>query len=203
MSSKRSISGNGPEPAPRSGRKAGASALVLVSALAGLAALFIVAACAKKEQPAAEKAQPSAAPAQSAQSATQVPPFADRSKIPASGRQGPPGEAASLTGNAERGQALFAQNCASCHGPQGTDKVQNPGSDDGTVPPLNPIDPELADKDPAVFAANIDRIIQHGSIPDGPAPELFMPDWGDSKALSQQQIADLEAYIMRLNDVNR
>jgi mono/diheme cytochrome c family protein len=131
----------------------------------------------------------------------QVPAFADRSRIPVSGKQGPPGEAAKLTGNWEQGKVLFARNFQSCHGPEGTDKVPNPGSDDGTVPPLNPIDFHLANKNPSIFAANIDRIIQHGSIPDGPHPVLFMPDWGDSKALSQQEIADLEAYVMHLNGV--
>src|SRR5512135_166908 len=133
----------------------------------------------------------------------QVPTFADRSRIPASGKQGPPAEAATLTGKWEQGEALFMKLCQSCHGPQGTDKVKNPGSDDGTVPPLNPIDPALASKTPSSFAANIDRIIQHGSIPDGPKPELFMPNWGDSRALSQEEISDVEAYIMRLNGVRR
>ncbi len=132
-----------------------------------------------------------------------VPAFADRSRIPASGKQGPPAEAASLAGDWKRGQALFKKRCEPCHGPRGTDKVKNPGSGDGTVPPLNPIDPALADKTPSAFAANIDRIIQHGSIPDGPNPALFMPDWGDSRALSQRQIADVEAYVMRLNGVRK
>ncbi len=131
----------------------------------------------------------------------QVPAFADRSRIPASGKQGPPAEAATLPGNWKRGKALFERRCEPCHGPRGTDKVKNPGSDDGTVPPLNPIDPALADKTPSAFAANIDRIIQHGSIPDGPDPALFMPDWGDSRALSQREIADIEAYVMQLNGV--
>jgi len=135
--------------------------------------------------------------------AIQVPAFADRSKIPASGKQGPPAEAATLTGSWKKGKALFERRCQSCHGPRGTDKVKNPGSDDGTVPPLNPIDPALASKTPSAFAANIDRIIQHGSIPDGPNPALFMPNWGDSRALSQQEIADVEAYVMRLNGVRR
>ena len=135
--------------------------------------------------------------------ATQVSTFADRSKIPASGKQGPPAEAATITGRWKQGEALFAKRCQPCHGPRGTDKVKNPGSDDGTVPPLNPIDPALAGKTPSVFAANIDRYIQHGSIPDGPKPELFMPDWGDSRALSQQEIADVEAYVMRLNGVRK
>jgi mono/diheme cytochrome c family protein len=30
-----------------------------------------------------------------------------------------------------------------------------------------------------------------------------MPDWGDSKTLTQRQVADVEAYIMRLNGVSR
>jgi len=134
--------------------------------------------------------------------AAKVPAFADRAKIPADGKQGEPGEAATLTGSWKLGKALFEKNCQSCHGPQGTDKVKNPGSDDGTVPPLNPIDPELASKTPSAFAAKIDRYIQHGSIPDGPNPALFMPNWGDSKTLSQKEIADVEAYVMRLNGVS-
>jgi mono/diheme cytochrome c family protein len=133
----------------------------------------------------------------------QVPSFAVRTKIPAAGKQGPPAKAATLIGNGKKGESLFAKNCQSCHGPQGTDNVPNPGSSDGAVPPLNPIDPNLANKNPSVFAANIDRINQHGSIPDGPNPTLFMPNWGDSKKLSQQDIADLEAYIMHLNGVAR
>jgi mono/diheme cytochrome c family protein len=131
--------------------------------------------------------------------AVQVPAFADRSKIPASGKQGPPAEAAALAGRWKQGKAVFGKSCQSCHGPKGTGKVKNPGSDDGTVPPLNPIDPALAGKTYSAFAANIDRYIQHGSIPDGPKPEIFMPNWGDSRALSQQEIADVEAYIIRLN----
>ena len=135
--------------------------------------------------------------------AAKVPAFADRARMPADGKQGPPGEAATLAGNWKRGKAVFEKQCQVCHGPQGTGKVQNPGSDDGTVPPLNPIDPELASKTPSVFAAKIDRYIQHGSLPDGPNPALFMPNWGDSKTLSQKEIADVEAYIMRLNGVRR
>ena len=135
--------------------------------------------------------------------APQVPPFADRSKIPFSGKQGQSAEAATLTGSWKRGKALFERQCRSCHGPRGTDKVKNTGSDDGTVPPLNPIDPALASKTPSAFVANIDRFTQHGSIPDGPNPALFMPNWGDSQALSQKEIADVEAYVMRLNGVRR
>ena len=133
----------------------------------------------------------------------QVPPFADRTRIPSSGKQGPPAEAATLFGKWKAGKVLFEKRCASCHGPRGTGKVKNPGSDDGTVPPLQPIDPALAGNAASAFVANIDRIIQHGSIPDGPDPVLFMPNWGDSGTLSQKEIADVEAYILRLNGVRR
>ncbi len=131
-----------------------------------------------------------------------VPAFADRSVIPASGKQGPPGQAATLPGDAKRGNALFRTHCQACHGPRGTDHVRNPGSDDGTVPPLNPIDPALANRTRSVFAANIDRIIQHGSVPDGPNPALDMPNWGDSRTLSQEEIADIEAYVIGLNGIH-
>jgi mono/diheme cytochrome c family protein len=170
--------------------------LILLVAAAACVALLLMTSCGKKEEK-TQESPPAAKPA------VTVPSFADRSSIPPSGQQGPPGEAAVTTGTVARGDTLFARNCSYCHGPKGTDKVSNPGSDDGTVPALAPIDPELANKDADVFAANIDRYIQHGSIPDGPQPRLFMPDWGDSKALSQQDIADLEAYIMSLNGVTR
>jgi mono/diheme cytochrome c family protein len=131
----------------------------------------------------------------------QIPGSTVSSKIPISGKQGPPGKAAALIGDRKKGESLFVKNCQSCHGPQGTDKVPNPGSSDGTVPPLNPIDPALADKKSPVFAANIDRFIQHGSMATGSNPVLFMPNWDDK--LSQQEIADIEAYILHLNGVTR
>ena len=77
--------------------------------------------------------------------------------------------------------------------------MPNPGSSDGTVPSLNPIDPLLKDPDPKVFATNIDIFIQHGSVPEGISPFRTMPGWGDQNALTQQQIADVIAYIISLN----
>jgi mono/diheme cytochrome c family protein len=108
-----------------------------------------------------------------------------------------------MIGNVELGEYLFRQNCEACHGPQGKDQVSNPGSSDGTVPLLNPIDPALLNKDARLFTENIDRYIQHGSIPDGPNPVLHMLDFGDTKSLTQQMIANVEAYVLRLNGVNR
>jgi mono/diheme cytochrome c family protein len=112
---------------------------------------------------------------------------------------GGPGPAAALTGDPTRGMPLFGKYCAACHGPEGVQGVPNPDSDDGSVPPLNPIDPTIANKDPKVFATNVDLFIEHGSIPSGPGPQIRMPSFGDSKMLSPQQIADIIAFIMQAN----
>ena len=80
-------------------------------------------------------------------------------------------------------------------------ECSTPGSDDGSVPALNPIDPTIANPDSKVFAANVDRVVQHGSQPDGPNPALMMPSFGDDELLTQQQIADLIVYVMSLNGV--
>jgi ubiquinol-cytochrome c reductase cytochrome b subunit len=116
---------------------------------------------------------------------------------------GPPGLAVNMVGSASHGAVLFEDDCVECHGIEGKGGVPNPGSDDGTVPPLNPIDPDLANSNPQTFADNIDRIIQHGSKPDGPGPQKLMPAFGDTDTLSQQEIADLEAYVLQLNHVDR
>ena len=120
-------------------------------------------------------------------------------EVPEPSNPGLPGSAIKLTGDPVSGDALFISNCATCHGSKGTGGVLNPGSDDGTVPPLNPIDPLLKDPNPQVFAANIDHFIQHGSVPEGISPFRTMPGWGDQNALTQQQIADVIAYIISLN----
>lgn len=112
---------------------------------------------------------------------------------------GGPGQAASMTGDSSKGRPEFGMYCASCHGPEGVQGIPNPGSDDGSVPPLNPIDPTIANPDAKVFAKNVDLFIQHGSIPEGPSPQILMPSFGDSNMLSQQQIADIIAYVISLN----
>jgi mono/diheme cytochrome c family protein len=77
--------------------------------------------------------------------------------------------------------------------------IANPGSTDGTIPPLDPIDETLIDKDLKVFATNLDLFIEHGSTPEGPSPKEKMPAWGDEQKLTPQQIADVIAYLIRLN----
>ncbi len=109
------------------------------------------------------------------------------------------GPALSLVGNATNGAQVFATNCQKCHGPQGTGGVDNPGSTDGTVPPLNPIDSTIVNADPKVFAYNVDLFVEHGSTPDGPNPAQVMAAWGDTHKLSPQQIADVIAYVLSLN----
>jgi ubiquinol-cytochrome c reductase cytochrome b subunit len=116
---------------------------------------------------------------------------------------GPPGLASNMVGSVSHGAVLFENDCSECHGIEGKGGVPNPGSDDGTVPPLNPIDPELASSNPQTFTDNIDRIIQHGSKPDGPNPQKLMPAFGDTYTLTQQEIADIEAYVLQLNHVDR
>jgi ubiquinol-cytochrome c reductase cytochrome b subunit len=119
------------------------------------------------------------------------------------GPHGQPGSAANVIGSVDRGAILFQQHCEACHGPKGADKVSNPGSEDGTVPPLNPIDPDLFNKDPQIFVDNIDRLIQHGSRPEGPNPALQMLPFGDSNSLNQQTISNIETYILWVNGVDR
>jgi ubiquinol-cytochrome c reductase cytochrome b subunit len=117
--------------------------------------------------------------------------------------KGLPGQAAIIIGGAERGDALFQKNCSACHGPSGRSVLPNPGSADGKVPSLNPIDPENYSPDAQVFAEKIDRYIQHGSLPAGPHPAISMLAFGDTNTLTQQEIANIEAYILSLNGVDR
>lgn len=116
---------------------------------------------------------------------------------------GAPGPAASMTGNASNGRPAFGLYCAFCHGPEGVQGLPNPGSGDGSVPLLNPIDPAIASANPATFAANVDLYIEHGSVPSGSGPLLIMPVYGAANMLTQEQIADLIAYVLQLNGTQR
>ena len=144
---------------------------------------------------------PTASPTPPPPTATPLPAGAPTSGPSVPSEPGGPGAAVALAGNAGLGQADFGLYCAACHGPEGVQGRPNPGSDDGVVPSLNPIDPTIANADLHVFAANQDVFIQHGSVPSGQAPLLMMPAFGDGNMLSQQQIADIMAYVMSLNGV--
>lgn len=123
--------------------------------------------------------------------------------ISGSGAPGPPGPAASVIGSVQHGATLFGLYCASCHGAEGRGGVPNPGSEGGVIPALNPIRQNLFDPDPELFATNVDRVLQHGAIPKGPLPAKSMLVFGTTHSLSQEEIADLEAYILSLNGVDR
>ena len=101
-----------------------------------------------------------------------------------------PGNAVNLTGDVAAGKTVYDANCAKCHGAAGVGGVANPGSQDGTVPPLAPIDPEFN------TVQTMDLTIQHGADEEG---SLKMAAYGDKKLLTQQQIADVMAYILSLN----
>ncbi len=143
-------------------------------------------------------------------SATPLPPQPTETPAPAGGptpeparpsNEGGPGNAVNLTGNADRGQVDFGQYCATCHGPEGIAGRPNPDSDDGAVPGINPIDPTIANADRKTFATNVDLFIEHGSVPAGTKPQIMMPPFGDNKLLTDQQIADIIAYVLALNGV--
>jgi mono/diheme cytochrome c family protein len=112
---------------------------------------------------------------------------------------GGPGPALDLQGDANRGKDIYAANCEYCHAAEGKGGLPNPGTTDGTVPSLNPIDPTLVNADYKTFAYNLDLFLEHGSVPEGAEPTRNMPAWGDNKALTPQQIADVIAYIISLN----
>lgn len=118
-----------------------------------------------------------------------------------------PSTASHMIGGVSHGEGIFVAYCQECHGPQGKGGVTNPNSADGTVPELNPIDPEIKSKDPQTFVNNVDVYLQNGSIPEAkPAnadPKLKMPSFGNTYALTQQQIADVEAYVLSINGVQR
>jgi mono/diheme cytochrome c family protein len=112
---------------------------------------------------------------------------------------GGPGKAIELKGDPKKGAAVFKANCMMCHNAEGKGGIANPGSIDGTVPPLNPIDPTLYSKDYKEFARNIDLFLEHGSTPAGKGPAFRMTAFGDLRVLTPQQIADVIAYVIGLN----
>jgi len=120
-------------------------------------------------------------------------------KVARPNASGGPGDAINLTGDPQAGEQIFITNCQKCHGTEGKGGVLNPGSDDGTVPALYPIDSTLVSSEYKTFSYNLDLFLQNGSIPAGESAVDMMPAWGAQKVLTQQQIADVIAYIISLN----
>jgi mono/diheme cytochrome c family protein len=112
---------------------------------------------------------------------------------------GGPGPAVDLTGDVDSGKQIFVANCQLCHAAEGKGGNPNPGSTDGTIPPLNPIDPSLVGSDNQTYVTNLDLFLEHGSTPAGTSPTFSMPPWGDTGVLTPQQIADVIVYVISLN----
>jgi ubiquinol-cytochrome c reductase cytochrome b subunit len=148
-------------------------------------------------QPSTAQALPSTLPATPSNLAIAALP------LPSPGQQGPPGPAARMIGNPDLGSYLYGQFCSYCHGAGGKGGIRNPGSREGTVPPLCDIDRDLFSRDPLEFAEKVDQYIQHGSRTPGPNPAMDMPAFGSTNTLTQQQIANLEAYALQANGVDR
>jgi mono/diheme cytochrome c family protein len=170
-----------------------------------LAGLFLVgaAACASAVAPTptvAPTVAPTLAPTETATAAPTVTPTVEPTvEVARPSNPGGPGPAIGLQGDPKAGKVVFVANCVKCHAAEGKGGVANVGSDDGTVPPLNPIDDTLKSDDLTTYATNLDLFIEHGSTPAGAAPVFKMPDWGDSSKLTAQQIADVIAYVISLN----
>jgi len=145
--------------------------------------------------PTAAQVKPAAPPAATGEASGPPEPNCGKSDCTQPG----PAITQNLKGDVTAGQKVFTDNCEKCHGKEGATGIDNPGSTDGTVPNLNPIDSAFSSKDPKAFAAQIDAFIEHGSTPDGPSPKNVMDSWGDSGKLTPQQIADVIAYVMSLN----
>lgn len=124
---------------------------------------------------------------------------AEAESVPRPSNPGGTGPAIYLKGDTATGQLIFESNCQTCHGSQGVGGNPNPGSSEGTIPALNPIHPALKSSDFVEFASNLDLFIEHGSMPKGPNPTFIMLAWGDQNLLTPQEIADVIAYVIQLN----
>lgn len=96
----------------------------------------------------------------------------------------PAGEAApEPAGNAEAGQAVYVGNCAACHGPNGQGQIG----------------PSLVGEDgPKNWTlAQFTATLREGKTPDRQL-SAAMPRYAETQ-ISDEQIADLQAYIKTLN----
>ena len=92
-------------------------------------------------------------------------------------------------GNVEKGEGLFAQNCASCHGPAGR-------GDGPAAAALNPKPRDLTEK---AYMAGLKEqylmdIIRKGGAAVGKS--AMMPPWG--AAMKDDEIRDVIAFVRAL-----
>jgi mono/diheme cytochrome c family protein len=83
-----------------------------------------------------------------------------------------------------RGQRVFTQRCATCHGPEGHGDGQNAYN-------LEPPPPDFQGSLPALSAADRRRVIEGGTAALGRSP--LCPPWGPS--LEDREVEALLAYM--------
>jgi cytochrome c len=111
--------------------------------------------------------------------------------VPPDGSGLPPG-----SGTAKRGEAIYAAQCASCHGEQGAGNLQEPPSP-VSAGPLAGGQGSLAGNQPPVqtvgsywpYATTLFDYIRRA-----------MP-WAAPKSLTDEEVYSLTAYILRLNGI--
>ncbi len=95
-----------------------------------------------------------------------------------------------LPGDPSKGETLYAQNCASCHGA---------GLEGGIGPSLNPIE-KLPGVSDALSPAFLIEIITSGRQPQpGDPRSTQMPAKGGNLSLTDQDVKNLAAYIIDQN----
>ena len=115
--------------------------------------------------------------------------LADSSPSP-SGSGSAASGAGALPGDPSKGQTLYSQNCATCHGA---------ALEGGIGAKLNPIDKLPGVKD-ALDPAFLIDIITNGRTPQpGDPKQTQMPAKGGNSSLTDQNIKDLAAYIIDAN----
>lgn len=110
------------------------------------------------------------------------------------------GKSIDIIGNSANGKNLYDLYCLQCHGPNGNttaDHFQNLSG----VPSINPINRSIFNEDINKFLQNIDIFIQYGASNKDNGPN--MPAFGATHVLTQEQIADIEAYVLQINGVDR
>src|SRR3989442_11208067 len=115
--------------------------------------------------------------------------MADSSPSPAPSGSAATGSTA-LPGDPSKGETLYAQNCATCHGA---------ALEGGIGPALNPTEklPNISDPLSAAFLIDI---ITNGRQPQpGDPKQVPMPKKGGNDNLTAQDVKDLAAFIIQSN----
>ena len=150
--------------------------------LAALAAAALVVACGDSQKSDAPAPATTPAPA---------PPAPTPAPTPAPAATTPGVPSGNLRGDAANGAKLYAQYCASCHGPKG----------DGDGPVAATLNPRPAKHHDHVFMATLSdqhlyQVISKGGASVGKSP--MMAPWGN--VIPEQGIKDLIGFLRQLSN---